>query len=261
MGRMTTRDGPWPAGSPCWADIVVPDLAAARAFYGRVLGWEFEVGRPDTGGYLVGTLEGRRVAGLTTPAADGPAAAAAWCVYLATPDVAASVARAVELGAGVLIEPTAILDRGTTALLADPTGAVVGLWQSASEPGWTLVDAPGAPTWSEVFSHDQPASLAFYTGLFDYTVRDLSGGGLTYAVLDVGHQPAAGVGAYGVGAGDGAPAAWTLYLAVDDTDATAERVAAHGGKVLQEPVDTPYGRVAIVAGPSGEVFAVMRPVP
>lgn len=256
---MTTRDRPWPAGSPCWADIVVADLDAARAFYGPVLGWEFEAGEPDVGGYLVATLEGHRVAGLTTPAVDDPAARPAWCVYLATSDATASAARAVELGATVLLPPTRILDRGTTVLLADPTGAVVGLWEPGANPGWTAVDEPGAPTWSEVFSHDQAASLAFYTGLFAYTVRDLSGGGLTYAVLDVGHHPAAGVGAYGAGAGDGAPSAWTLYLAVDDTDAATDRVRAHGGTVLQAPADTPYGRVAITAGPSGEVFALMRP--
>lgn len=256
---MTTRDHPWPAGSPCWADIVVPDLDAARAFYGAALGWDFEVGEPDAGGYLVATLGGRRVAGLTTPAAGVPASPPAWCVYLATSDAAASLARAVELGATVLLAPTRILDRGTTALLADPTGAVVGLWQPGTNPGWTVVDEPGTPTWSEVFSHDQPAALAFYTGLFDYTVRDLSGGGLTYAVLDLGHHPAAGVGAYGDGAGAAAPAAWTLYVAVDDADAAAARVDAHGGSVRQQPVDTPYGRVAIVAGPGGEVFAVMQP--
>jgi len=257
---MTTRDHPWPAGAPCWADIVVPDLDAARAFYGPVLGWEFEAGGPDVGGYLVATLAGRRVAGLTTPAPGAPAPpSAAWCVYLATSDADASAARAVELGATVVLAPTRILDRGTTTLLADPTGAVVGLWQPGANPGWTVVDEPGAPTWSEVFSHDQPASLAFYTGLFDYTVRDLSGGGLTYAVLDLGHHPAAGVGAYGAAAGDGAPSAWTLYVAVDDTDAAAARVEAHDGRVLQAPVDTPYGRVAIVTGPGGEVFALMQP--
>ena len=256
---MTTRDRSWPAGSPCWADIVVPDLDAARTFYGDALGWKLEAGERDAGGYVVAMLGGHRVAGLTRPADDAPAPPAAWCVYLAANDAAASAERAVELGGTVLLEPTPVLGRGTTALLQDPTGAVFGLWEPDGNPGWTTVDEPGAPTWCEVFSHDQPASVAFYTGLFGYTVRDLSGPGFTYAALDVGHQPVAGVGAYGAGAGDDAPAAWTLYVAVDDVDAVSERVGELGGRVLRPPTESPYGRVAIVAGPSAEVFALMQP--
>lgn len=29
-------------GSPCWLDLGAPDVRAAAAFYGTVLGWEYE---------------------------------------------------------------------------------------------------------------------------------------------------------------------------------------------------------------------------
>ncbi|TDP92102.1 VOC family protein [Labedaea rhizosphaerae] len=35
---MITRDTPWPAGTPCWVDVSVPDLEKARKFYGELLG-------------------------------------------------------------------------------------------------------------------------------------------------------------------------------------------------------------------------------
>ena len=49
-----------------------------------------------------------------------------------------------------------------------------------------------------------------------------------------------------------------VYFAVADCDAAAERVTALGGSVMQPPFDTPYGRMALVAGPQGETFSVMQ---
>jgi hypothetical protein len=48
------------------------------------------------------------------------------------------------------------------------------------------------------------------------------------------------------------------HFAVADCDASAERVTTLGGSVMQPPVDTRYGRMALVAGPQGETFSVMQ---
>ena len=39
---MVTRDTAWPAGTPCWVDLGVDDIAQAKAFYGGVFGWTFK---------------------------------------------------------------------------------------------------------------------------------------------------------------------------------------------------------------------------
>ena len=44
--RMLARSG-YPAGVPCWVDIVQPDLDATMAFYGGLFGWSFEVRTPE----------------------------------------------------------------------------------------------------------------------------------------------------------------------------------------------------------------------
>jgi len=41
---MSTRTSRWPAGVPCWVDLATTDVAAARDFYGAVLGWSFQTG-------------------------------------------------------------------------------------------------------------------------------------------------------------------------------------------------------------------------
>src|SRR3712207_7780026 len=49
---MPTRNTPWPAGTPCWIDYGASEIDAAKDFYGRLFGWEFEGGDPEYGGDL-----------------------------------------------------------------------------------------------------------------------------------------------------------------------------------------------------------------
>ena len=145
------------------------------------------------------------------------------------------------------------------ALVADPAGAVFGLWQPAGLTGWDVVGEAGSVVWSEVMAHDQPRVLEFYRRVFGYTVEDLSTPGFTYAIVHLGETPVAGVGGYGPRAGAEAPAAWTLYFGVQDTDDAAARLIRLGGTVVSPPTDTAFGRMAIATGPFGEVFALMGP--
>ena len=55
-----------------------------------------------------------------------------WTTYIATRDADATVARAKELGATILSEPMEVPKMGRFAIIQDPTGAVFGIWQSAS---------------------------------------------------------------------------------------------------------------------------------
>jgi uncharacterized protein len=55
------------------------------------------------------------------------------------------------------------------------------------------------------------------------------------------------------------PSHWMFYFAVESCDAAADHVVELGGSVVQPPFDTPYGRMAVVAGPQGETFSIMHP--
>ena len=198
---MTTRREAWPPGTPAWADITVPDLAVARAFYGPLLGWQFEVGGPELGYYTQAYVGDRRVVGLGEPMGDDPAPPPAWCVYLATDDLAATVAAVAEAGGKEIVPAMPIMDFGSMAIFVDTAGAVFGVWESASHTGWDVVDEPGAMVWCEVMVHDQPTAVAFYQQVFGYAVEDLSAPGFTYASLSLDGHPAAGVGGYGAQAG------------------------------------------------------------
>lgn len=256
---MTTRREAWPPGTPAWADITVPDLGVARAFYGPLLGWQFEVGGPETGYYTQAYVGDRRVVGLGEPMGDDPAPPPAWCVYLASDDLVATVEAVAEAGGKEVVPAMPVMDFGSMAIVVDTTGAVLGIWEAASHTGWDVTDEPGSMVWCEVMSHDQPTAVAFYQQVFGYDVEDLSAPGFTYATLSLDGHPAAGVGGYGPQAGTDAPAAWTVYFGVTDTDASAARVTELGGTVVSPPTDSTFGRMAIVAGPFGEVFALIAP--
>jgi hypothetical protein len=56
---------------------------------------------------------------------------------------------------------------------------------------------------------------------------------------------------------DEVPANWLVYFAVDDPDASIEKVKELGGGVAFGPIDSPAGRLAMVTDPWGAAFAVI----
>jgi hypothetical protein len=57
------------------------------------------------------------------------------------------------------------------------------------------------------------------------------------------------------------PAHWSVTFATDDADATAEKAAELGGKVVVAPVDAPWVRMTVIADPQGAMFTASKFVP
>ena len=127
-------------GVPCWMDLLTSDTARAREFYGRVFGWTAEEASPEFGGYFMFTVGGMPVAGCM-PVQPGMDLGDVWGVYLTSADAAGTLAAAVGLGATTRSEPSPVADLGIQALLDDPSGARVGIWQ----PGVFAASGPSAP--------------------------------------------------------------------------------------------------------------------
>ncbi len=58
---------------------------------------------------------------------------------------------------------------------------------------------------------------------------------------------------------DGVPAHWSVYFGVDDTDAALAKIVDLGGSILMAAQDTPYGRLATAADPTGAQFKLVAP--
>lgn len=115
------------SGAFSWCELMTTDVAAAKTFYGELLGWELEDMPMPDGNYTVIKAGGEAMAGMMAmppPAQDQPPH---WGVYVTVPDVDATVAQAQALGGKVLLPPTDIPKVGRFSVLQDPQGAVLSV--------------------------------------------------------------------------------------------------------------------------------------
>lgn len=251
---MTTRSTPFAPGTPCWVDLFTSDPERSAAFYSALLGWELEDQGAAYGGYTLATSGGEQVAGLMRNSGDS-GSPDSWSTYLATTDVEASVAAARAAGATVLAPPMAVGRLGSMAVLVDPAGAVVGLWQAGEHTGFTRYDEPGSVIWDEVHSKGFGASRDFYARVFGWTY-DVSGDtdDFRYLTAKVGGEPVAGLMDSARFLPPEVPSHWAVYFAVGDVDEAQERAATLGATVLMSAADTPFGRIADLVDPTGAPF-------
>jgi len=229
-------------------------LDAARSCYHAVFGWEYDIGGPEYGGYTTARLGNRSTVGFVGNQPGAPPMPAAWSLYFATDNIEADVARVVELGAKVLYPAMVVGEFGSMATLEDPTGAVFSVWQAGRHVGSQMTDEPGSTAWFELYSSNAKQARDFYMALLGATA-DPTPGGMEYYVLKHGAAMLGGIMQIDPAWGDFHPQ-WITYFAVANTDETVAIVTEHGGKVMGNIGDSPFGRLAAVADPSGATFKV-----
>jgi predicted enzyme related to lactoylglutathione lyase len=113
-----------------WHELYVADVPAAIKFYAEALGLgheEMDMG--EMGSYPMITHNGKPVAGIMGTTTLSHPVPPHWAVYLAVDDVDARVAKVLELGGTVVVEALNVPTVGRMALIADPQGAHLWLFQ------------------------------------------------------------------------------------------------------------------------------------
>jgi uncharacterized protein len=250
-------------GKIVWADLVTPDVEAAKRFYGALFGWTFrEV--PGDPKYTLALLDGEPLAGLFQKAlAPGRAQQPAWLTFVAVRDVDASQQLAVQHGGKLLVRPHDYPQRGRQAVLSDPDGAVFAVIAALGGDPPDYLAAPGEWIWSSLLVSNPKQESAFYHTLFGYEVYDLASDGDTQAdaqhyILSSDDYARAGLNALPADAKRRHPH-WLNFVRVMDAADSARKAAALGGRVLVEPrLDRHGGQLAVLADPSGAPFGVME---
>ncbi len=246
-------------GTPCWVDLGSPDLEASIGFYGGLFGWDVpeSANSEATGGYRQAMLRGKPVGGMMPLMQEGQPPA--WTSYVSVADAAATAAKVSEAGGSVIAEPMEVLDLGSMAVFADPTGAVFGIWQPNTFHGAGLVNEPGALSWNELNTRDLAAAKAFYGAVFGWAFDDVEFEGAGgYTTINLGGDPVGGIlDMTERGVPEQVPAHWQVYFAVEDTDAAIEQAKQGGGSVMVPPMEVPAGRFSILTDPHGASFAVI----
>lgn len=246
-------------GTPCWIDHGAKDVDASNAFYSSLFGWEAEDQGEEAGHYTIFRKAGKAIAGNMGIAMEGQPSA--WTSYVSVEDADKTVAIAKSAGATVFAEPMDVMDIGRMAVFADPTGAVIGIWQPKTFAGAELANEAGSFCWNELNTRDLAASKAFYTEVFGWTANDLDMPDMPYTEWKAGDRGVAGMMAMPDMVPAEVPPHWLVYFGTDDTDATVAKAEGLGATTLVPPTDIPPGRFSVLMDPDGAAFAVIKMQP
>lgn len=246
-------------GTLSWADLATTDPDGAKRFYGELFGWSYD--DQDAGGgnvYTMCRLGEDSVAAMNAQMEDERAQGIPphWNNYVTVEDADASASRAGELGGTVLVPPFDVMTVGRMAVIADPAGAVLCLWEARDAIGATRVNEPGCLTWNDCVTSDPDASRAFYEGLFGWRYEKMS------ATDDAGEYWVCFNGDRSNGGlmkapAPGMPSFWYPYFAVASVDETRAKIEAGGGSVMASD-EVPQGRFVVATDPQGATFAVFE---
>jgi uncharacterized protein len=253
MSEMTE----YPQGVPCWVDLATNDQPAAKEFYRTVFGWDYGDAAADRDSYTRAEIRGKAVAGIFVPGREG--VPVVWTTYLATDDADATAMAITEHGGQLL---TGVMDMegvGRMVIAADPTGGVFGAWESPDDSmqGAELVNEASTLVWNELMSRDAPAARSFYAAVFGVQIGEPMSADYDYTTFKVAGRDVGGIGEISDTLPADVPSHWSVYFGVTDTDATADMVRVAGGKVVADPHDSPFGRIAVCVDPQGATFAVI----
>jgi uncharacterized protein len=253
--EMTT----YPEGTPCIVDLQATDLDAARQFYETLFGWGSKHFPEMDGGPWLMTKDGKHVCTIApvAPVAE-KAGLPLWNTYLSVDDLDAVLAQVGPSGGTVVSEPTDVLDKGRLAVISDPSGGAVSLWQGLTLKGAELVNEPGALCWNELATRDPEAASRFFKDLLDLDAYELD---TEAPMIELRRQgrAVAGIVIMNDAWPPELPSHWMAYFQVDDTDGFAARCHELGGGVSVPPTDIPRGRFAVLNDPEGNAFSVITP--
>jgi uncharacterized protein len=240
-----------------WYELLTTDVASAKAFYGKVLGWgaqdastadlayhQFTIGKVPVGGLMDLPPDARRMG-----------ASPRWRGYVGVDDVDAVADRIVRLDGAVYVPPTNT-NIGRISVVADPQTATLAL-VTGLKPGEQPAepDEPGRVGWHELLASDWKKAFAFYSELFGWRKADAEFGSTDkYQMFSVGEQTIGGM--FTKRPMEPIPF-WLYYFNVDDVDSAAERVIAAGGQIFEGPIELPDGSwIARCRDPAGTAFAL-----
>jgi predicted enzyme related to lactoylglutathione lyase len=264
-----SNSAPSPHGQLIWYELITPDADASKAFYDKVVGWQFGEPVAEYQGYrMIGRSDGGFAGGVLplTDEMQQNGARPTWLGYVGVDDVDAAIAAIEQAGGKTLMPATDIPGVGRIAMVADPSGApfyVMKPIPPANDPNAQSdvfsVDQPQHVRWNELSTTDPGGAIAFYSSQFGWTQEgdmDMGEAGKYRFIQTRGTT----IGAVMPKPAQRPVSGWTYYIGVDDIDRATEAVKAGGGNVLVGPMEIPGGEYAVNAmDPQGASFGLVGP--
>jgi len=245
---MSDRDG-FEHGVPCWVDTWQDQ--PATGFYAELFGWDVDTG-PD---YSMARHRRRDAAGFGSPAPEG--VDPQWTTYVWVDDADATTGAAREAGGSVVTEPFDALDGGRIAIVADPTGAALGVWAPGEHRGAQVVNEPSAWAMSMLLTPDTDAAARFYGDVFGWQTEAFGPATMFRLPGFFGGEPTQPVPRDVVAVMvEGDPPRWRPDFWVADADRAVAQAEQLGGRVVEPVTPSPVGKNAVLADPAGAEISI-----
>jgi predicted enzyme related to lactoylglutathione lyase len=245
-------------GRFAWYELMTTDIAAAKAFYTKVVGWGTQDAPAPGLAYTLFTSGKVPVSGLMglPEEATRMGAMPRWMGYVSVGNVGVMADRLKRLGGAVYVPPTDS-NIGRISVVADPQNATLALVEGLKVGQSKRLESnkSGRVGWHELLAVDGEQAFAFYRQLFDWQKADSeTGSEMPYQLFSAAGATVGGI--YNKQPSEPAPF-WLYYFNVGDIDAAAERVESAGGEIFEGPLALPGGGwIARCWDPQGAAFAI-----
>lgn len=246
------------AGTFCWADLATNDVANAKAYYEELFSaTSFNM---PTDNYIMLNVAEKPVSAIyeLMPEQKELGVPPHWMSYVACDDINAVVEKVQSNGGIVVMAPWEAGEYGIGALIQDPEGAMLGLWQAKTHIGAAWKNRHGAVCWFEHASKGSKETISFYEKVFGYTSKTEMMGETLYTTFFLGEIPVAGLYVMPEMMSD-LPCHWLVYFNVNSIDKAIELTTAKKGEILMPKMAVPgIGFFSVVRDPQGAVFGLIE---
>jgi uncharacterized protein len=249
-------------GTFIWHELMTPDPAAAKAFYGQLLGWEPTDMPMDGFVYTTFAIPGfpMGVTGMMALSDEmkGQGIPPNWTGYVHVDNVDQTAADYAASGGMICRPPEDIPGIGRFAVVADPQGATLCIMTPNMPEGgtgtWPTPDSPGTVGWNELMAGDWEKVWDFYVERFGWQ-KDMAVDMDTLGIYQTFKLGDRAIGGMMTKRPEMPVAFWGYYFTVPAIDAAVETVRSLGGKILMGPHPIPGDAwMAACQDPQGAYF-------
>ena len=250
-------------GQFCWYDLITEDPTAAKRFYPPLFNWKIEsfpFSTPDQP-YDMWSVNNSTLGGVGKLPEQMKAQGipSHWMPSVLVNNIDETASKAVQLGGRVMAGPMDIPETGRYAVLTDPQGAMIAIFQ-ANGPfaGFDGTAQLGRPSWHELMTTDYNRAFEFYRALFGWEKIEEIDMGPAGMYFEYGMKGKMFGGMYNRTPEMGSmPPYWLPYFHVKDVE-TSMAAAKKGGAVVQMgPMEVPGGSwIVVMSDPQGAAFAM-----
>ena len=250
-------------GQFCWYDLMTPDPAGAKRFYPELFSWKvesFPFASADQP-YDMWSVGGSTLGGVAklTEQQRGMGIPPHWLPSVQVDNLDQTASKATQLGGRVVVAPMDIPETGRYAVLTDPQGAMIAIFQAEGPfSGFDGTAKMGRPSWHELMTTDYKRAFEFYSALFGWEKIEEVDMGPLGMYFEYGKDGQMFGGMYNrppeMG---GMHPFWLPYFHVKDVETSTAAARKAGATVQNGPMEVPGGSWIVVMGdPQGAAFAM-----